>query len=760
MIRPPAQIRRRLRSAVRSVDRATETAAAVDRIEDLLGRVNHEVQLGGHDRAALAAALAEVRDLVAAIRGADGDGDAASVHREQLVDELRRIVRGQAAVTRELVEAPARDAEADRLRVELPVVAPRRPGLSVVTITWNHAALLPASVASALALLDALPSGDQGQVWILDDASSDDTPSVVDALSADPRVRSVRARRSLGLSRARDVLLDAVPTRHALVLDADNAIEPVAAALYAHAVRTGAAFTFGPIVLEDPTGAPLGLVSSEPPGRHYLEASENSIDTMAVIDVDTVLASGGYTKDPLLAASDDWELLHRLVGRGERIGFVPEIVGRYRVAPLRHSTGDKDHGAVRDRIGRAYRADHRLRERGITVDVALPTPPDPPVPSGRRHRVLVVSGGGVANLGDDAILLATLHRLREHRPDDEWAVDLVTDGDALPTLPLPCAWLGTLAEVAADPAVLELSEVDLVIYAGGGGVATPFAESVVAGRAAIARAARAAGATVIAAGQGVGPLDDRMRQDVADIFTACAHVGVRDPGSARVLADLGVTDVDVVSDDAVALLARHDGGPPGTDGATGSHLLVHTRVATYNDASADRWDELAAVVDEIAARSGLPVVVAVVNDQVGARELEAAARLASAPGRRASWRVVHLTDDVEQAADVCAGAVGAVVGSYHLALFCLAAGRPPLVVTSSDYFEGKAEGLAELLALPRLTLLDDDDPTEVQSRWEEIAAGRAAAEALDRRSADWWRSVLAATIGAPTTRGAAPAVGG
>jgi polysaccharide pyruvyl transferase WcaK-like protein len=765
-------LRRRLRAAAASGDQVSELRAAADRIEDLLGRVNHEVQVAAGDRAAAVKGLAEVRDLVAAVQheravgdaeidgriaslaellvvdgGSPLDGDPVRTRLEGLVVDLVRVVRGQAEATRELVAAPLRDAEVERLRRGLGAPAIRRPGLSVGTITWNHAALLPASVASALALLDALAPADQGEVWILDDASSDDTASVAEALGGDPRVRALRADRSLGLSRARDVLLHAVPTRHALVLDADNTIDPAAAALYLHAHRTGAAFTFGPVVLHDAAGTPLGLVSSEPPGAAYLRAPENSIDTMAVIDVEAVLAAGGYTKDPLLALSDDWELLHRLARRGHRIGFVPEVVGRYRAAPLRHSTGDKDHRAVRSRIERAYRADDWLRERGIAVDVALPSPPVPRPASRTRTGVVVVSGGGVANLGDDAILVATLERLCEHRGAEEWAIDLVTDGDALPPLPLPCAWIGTLADVASVPSMLGLDDVDLLIFAGGGGIASPFAESIVAGRAEIARAASAAGVPVIAVGQGVGPVAPEMRQDVVDLFGACSHIGVRDPRSARLLAGLGLADVvDVVSDDAVAILGRDAHVPSRPSPPAGPHLLVHTRIATYNDASASLWEELADAVDAIAFQRGLPVVAAVVNDQEGAHEVEAAVGLASAPERRASWRVVHLTDDVAAAATVCAAAVGAVVGSYHLALFCLAAGRPALVVAGSEYFEGKAAGLAELLDLPRLTWVDGDDPAELQARWDGIAAAGPTGDVLDRRAADWWRSTLDAVV--------------
>ena len=47
-----------------------------------------------------------------------------------------------------------------------------RPGLSVFTICWNHADLLPAAIASGLALLDHLDEAHRGEVLVLDDGSS------------------------------------------------------------------------------------------------------------------------------------------------------------------------------------------------------------------------------------------------------------------------------------------------------------------------------------------------------------------------------------------------------------------------------------------------------------------------------------------------------------------------------------------------------------------------------------------------------------
>ena len=117
---------------------------------------------------------------------------------------------------------------------------PLRPGLSILTISWNHAGFLRSSVCSALATLDLLAPDEQGAVLVLDDASSDETPQVLDELrEADGRVRPVCSPVNLGLSRARNVLLHVAETTHALMLDADNTAVPEGAtSLYAVA-RSG-----------------------------------------------------------------------------------------------------------------------------------------------------------------------------------------------------------------------------------------------------------------------------------------------------------------------------------------------------------------------------------------------------------------------------------------------------------------------------------------------------------------------------------------
>lgn len=722
------RLARSLAGALGSRDEATTA-----RIDELVQRINHELAFDISPR--IAEILATARHLHGRV-----EDELAAIARAQTysVDVLQGVVRGQAAMLREILLAPARDEEAARIRASLPTGTARRAGLSIVTTSWNHGRLLPIAMRSARALLDELEDSERGEIWVLDDGSNDDTAEVIASLEAELGVRALRADLSLGLSRARDLLLHAVPTEHALVLDADNVVLPRAAALLRHAVATGSAFTFGPLLLVDPDGSPRGVVSAEPPGDHYLAAGENSIDTMAVVDVEAILAVGGYTRDPILAAADDWEIVHRLARTGHPIGFVPEVVGHYRLSPRRMSAEGRDPAAILHRIERAYRVDGLLDGSGIDVRVALPELP-PPTAVPERRRVVVVSGGGVSNVGDDAILEATIRRLAEHAPPEGWAIDLITDGDLLPALPAPCAWLGSLDDVLADLDALELAADDLVVLAGGGGVAAPFATSIVEGRARLVAVARDAGARIIASGQGIGPITPDMAEDVRVLFSACERVSVRDPLSRGALLELGI-DAEVVADDAVVLV---DGARRAPAGLPERYLLVHVRVAQYNLEDRARWAATGDAIDTLAAERGLDVVGLVINDQDHASELEVLADLAR-PERAATWHLVHASDDAALAAEVCQAAEGVLVGSYHLAYFALLGGRPAALVVDAPYFDAKAGGLAALFDVPPLAVSPELSASEVGSVWAQVGAaldpGRRSQ--LADAAAAWWATAL------------------
>jgi glycosyltransferase involved in cell wall biosynthesis len=250
-----------------------------------------------------------------------------------------------------------------------------RPGLSILTITWNHAGFLRSSVCSALATLDLLPPDEQGAVLVLDDSSSDETPQVLEELrAADGRVRPVHSPVNLGLSRARNVLLHLADTTHALMLDADNtAIPEGATSLYAVARDWSPAFTFGNVIMVDSDGSTVAAVSNEPPTTDYFFVGGPHIDTLGVIDVAYFRQIGGYSPDPAFHAFDDHEITHRLARLGALIAFVPTVAGRYRFDRLSHSQKHEgSHEATIALLRRAYNQDSRLTAQQPTAMAAHP----------------------------------------------------------------------------------------------------------------------------------------------------------------------------------------------------------------------------------------------------------------------------------------------------------------------------------------------------------------------------------------------------
>jgi Glycosyl transferase family 2 len=269
----------------------------------------------------------------------------------------------------------AREAGMQQLLQAVGEPPPLRPGLSILTISWNHAGFLRSSVCSALATLDLLSPDEQGAVLVLDDSSSDETPQVLEELrAADGRVRPVHSPVNLGLSRARNVLLHAADTTHALMLDADNTAVPEGAtSLYAVAREWSPAFTFGNVIMVDSQGSTLAAVSNEPPTTDYFFVGGPHIDTLGVVDVAYFRQIGGYSRDPAFHAFDDHEMTHRLARLGALIAFVPTVAGRYRFDRLSHSQKHEgSHEATIALLRRAYNQDSRLTAQQPTAMAAHP----------------------------------------------------------------------------------------------------------------------------------------------------------------------------------------------------------------------------------------------------------------------------------------------------------------------------------------------------------------------------------------------------
>jgi hypothetical protein len=790
-----------------AVERARGFVARARRAPGAVDDLARTVEATGSELAEVRAALARIEQL-----GWDGRHDTrggveavgGELHRlrdhvdavGERIAALDGTVAAHAAAVRRTVQAPARTAAAAALRERLGPSPELRPGLSVFTLCWNHGPLLERSVRSALAVLDLLPADEQGEVLILDDASTDATPAVAAALAAeDGRVRVIRADENLGLGHARSTLLHAATTRHALQLDADDdAIAAGVVDLYRMAVRTGAAATFGTIVQADAHGAAHGAVSNEPPTEAFFRS--NYIGTIAVSDLAAYREIGGWPTDPLLEHVDDWASLHQVITQGRLLAFVPTLAAVYREWPtgFHHTAPDPRLG--QDRIARVF--DPLGRHRGddamtgvaavaihpstgplwatpeaVALDPSLaPAPPAPVRVATPAARVLLVGPGGVANLGDDAITVRAVARARAAFGPDV-ALDVITDGPPTQALTGRTRWLlplnmavhglspdqlgalppvlaGTPERHGADTArwrPFDPAAYDAAVFLGCG-LSSRWAEGTIVPRALLAAALRTAGVPVAYSGQGY-VIDDDGRALMDAFLGGAAALGARDGTSAAFAAGLPSVDggvVTVTGDDALGLA-------PTADVLRGDRptLAVTVRRAEYVGAADDdpvrRW---ALAADALAADRGWDVLGVALNAQPPEPEIATLAAVRATVPLRARWRLVECGADPARLVAAVSGAVAVATQSYHAALFGLAAGVPAVLGAATPYYVAKAGGLATLAGLPAaFAVTDPDDLAAALDGITVSMAGRPAPLVDATRAADAWWTALPAALGLP-----------
>jgi len=767
----------------------------------------------------LGATLARLEDLAWAGRH-DTQGGIAAIgnhlgHLDRILDDLTQeatridaAVAAQATALHRAVAAPARRAAADALRHSLGPAPDLRPGLTVFTLCWNHGELLAESVRSGLAVLDQLPDGDHGSLLVFDDASTDRTHDVVITLAIeDSRVRVISSPVNLGLALARTTLLHAAETTHAFHLDADNtALPDGVTSLYRAAKMTDAALTYGTVVQVDANGVSLGPISNEPIAPALFRS--NYVDTMAVTDVATFRRLGGWSSDPLLEHVDDWAAVLRLAEAGELVAFVPALVGRHRVleTSFHRTVADPRLGARRvarvlDPVGRRHGDDPMAGVAACAVHpdvgplwaspeaVALrPALAPPPLAAvevrAPGRRVLVVAPGGVANLGDDAIGVRGIERLRAAFGPDV-AVDLLTDGSR----PVPglgsVRWLGPLLDVvagldldalgpldadlaaAADRvrvgharwAPLDPTAYDACVVLGGGTLASTWSDGLIAPRAVLGAALRASGVPYACSGQGVGPLDTRAdRALVGGLFGGAVAVSCRDGASAalaRALLGAEPASIEVTGDDALGLKPSDRAAATGRGGHR-RVLAVTVRRAEYvsvgaSDGSAMRW---MAAADALAAERDWDVLGVALNSQGPEPEIATLAQVRATEPMVARWRLVDCGPDPRRLAEVVSTATAVAAQSFHAALLALDAGVPAVLAAETRYYRVKADGLAETTGLP--PSLAVTDPSDLGAALDAVSAAVAQdPHPLARATAEvdtWWTKL-------PTKLGVKPVSG-
>lgn len=740
----------RMRSLAQHLRNAPARIAATDQLShELHQRILEVLHVSRAGEGSLTAQRQLLGDLDHFLRGREHQVDAG-------IEELKASI----SVMMRTLDAPRRDEAFEATIATIQPASELAPGLSILIASWNHATRLDAAIDSACGATDP------GRVIVLDDASSDDTAEVLGART-EPIV-TISAAGNLGLTRARNALLQAVATRHALFLDADNTVDAgQIARLLELAEEWDAAVVHGVLLQVDGDDRVRHVLGAHPMNGSYFTFRHNVVDTLAVLDVATVRSVGGYTLDPALETCEDWDMWHRLASSGGLLVHAPVVAGRKLRVSQGHNSQPQDHAHQFALVDRTYRFDGRLDDRSVasavihpkigplwasaaaaeihpelrTVlaeehhDALLPAPEaDPPA----RPTLLVVGAAGVRNLGDDVTTLECVRRVAS-LVDDSIAIEVITDGARpLPGLS-PAVWLGTLEDHAARP----LDSHVAVVFSGGGTIADAFPLQTEHRQIVAAMAARAQVPT-IATGQGLGPLDS-LRDAAASVIGHAVAVSCRDAASVRLAQALGATSVELIGDDAAASVPPSRDAMPAMLGGLADRgwVAFHARLAGYSEVDEEELAAWTRLVDAAADAIGVPVVSVALNRQPPA-EIETMHRLAT-ERLRSPWLTVDCADDPDAARAVFGFAAGAVVRSFHAAWFAIEGGTPVVFPTGGAYYSAKAEGLGALAGLDEAfhdsTLPADADG--LRRRWNLVEAtvtdrplsgvGRSATEWLGRQ---------------------------
>ncbi|MFI4992212.1 MAG: glycosyltransferase [Solirubrobacterales bacterium] len=202
--------------------------------------------------------------------------------------------------------------------------------LTVITPLFNHRD----EVLDALASVERSVRADW-EVVVVDDASTDGGGEAVRQwIETHPEraCRLVRHELNRGLAVARNTGVQQARTGRLLMLDADNEVRPVALARLMDALDADpkASFAYG-IMEQFTSDGSVGLLSSFGWDPERLRIG-NYIDAFSLIRAEELLALGGYSSDPRLYGWEDYDLWARMAESGRHAAFVPEIIGRYRVA--------------------------------------------------------------------------------------------------------------------------------------------------------------------------------------------------------------------------------------------------------------------------------------------------------------------------------------------------------------------------------------------------------------------------------------------
>jgi glycosyltransferase involved in cell wall biosynthesis len=214
----------------------------------------------------------------------------------------------------------------------MPETASAPPRVDVVVPCYNYARFLRRSVESILC-----QDGVAVRVLVIDDASSDETDQVGQALATDSRVHFRRHPGNLGhIATYNEGILGWASAKYTMLISADDWLTPGSLKRTVNLLEThpdcGFAFGFALIVTDPPNGLPTldgrrCVLPGEDYVRHVIDHANPVPTPTVVVRTDLQQRLGGYRTE--LPHSGDMELWLRFAAHGS-VGIIRDVQACYR----------------------------------------------------------------------------------------------------------------------------------------------------------------------------------------------------------------------------------------------------------------------------------------------------------------------------------------------------------------------------------------------------------------------------------------------
>jgi glycosyltransferase involved in cell wall biosynthesis len=217
----------------------------------------------------------------------------------------------------------------------------KKPAISLIMINYNRAAYLVEAVNSVIR--QTCPDW---ELIIVDDASSDDSVTIVKSYLSNPKIRFFQNNRHLGIGLSRVRAVAETNAEIVGIIDSDDALAENAAEemIKAHE-NNPQALIYSQLMVCDAELKPLHLGTNGPIGAGESNLTKQCISHFFTFKKSAYQAVGGYA--PFLSPAEDKDLFYKLEEEGDTL-FIDQILYYYRLNP--RSASNYGWGKIRARL--------------------------------------------------------------------------------------------------------------------------------------------------------------------------------------------------------------------------------------------------------------------------------------------------------------------------------------------------------------------------------------------------------------------------